>query len=189
MQPYQKAGREIQRQADAPGKFAKTAALAAPALAGSGAALSRILPLLSEFVPVNLASKGLEKIDSRFGKFIHGAMGAGHTMDEVMGFIKEKVGGNDSKKAPDQRSIIEQYSPELNQFIQQQIQQGRTALEAGAMAQLDKKFQGAIKKMEVQTIRHHFLQYLKQHLAVLSNLSNHNKVNHKVNKGAIAMKR
>ena len=148
MQPYQEASEAIQKRREAPGQFLKKAAIAAPSILGGGAIINRIMPLLNEFIPPNIASKGLEKIDSRFGKFIQGAIGNGSTMDEVMSFIKEKVGGAQEKQqAPNQQSIIEQYSPELFQFLTGEIQKGRQPIEAGALAETSGKFKKAIADM------------------------------------------
>ncbi len=47
-----------------------------------------------------------------------------------------------------QRSVIEQYSPELYQFMLQQIVSGRDPIQAGAIAQNDKRFSPIIQKMQ-----------------------------------------
>lgn len=148
MQPYQEASQEIRRQKDAPGKFLKTAALTLPAVAGGGAALSRIIPFLSDMIPTSLAAKGLAKVDPRMGKFIDGAVAAGHTIDEAIGFIKDKVEPSKQEPTKQNRSIIEQYSPELFGVLKQLIGQGKSPLQAGALAQLDKQYQKVIKQME-----------------------------------------
>lgn len=145
MQPYQRAAEESKIQGEAPFRLAKKGLAIGGALAAGAGSLSRIMPFLSEFIPPGLAIKGLSKIDPRFGKFINTAMENGTNFDEVKDFIKEKAEG--SQKAPDQRSIIEQYSPELHQFLTQQIQGGRSPLEAGALAQVSGKFKKEIDKM------------------------------------------
>ncbi len=45
------------------------------------------------------------------------------------------------------RNIIEQYSPELHQFIDQEVKNGRDLLQAGALAQNDKRFSKIIDKL------------------------------------------
>jgi hypothetical protein len=156
MQPYQEASEEISRQANAPLNIAKNvgglASAGATAYFG-GAAINRVLPFLSKYIPEELAIKGLNKIDPRFGKFINKAMAAGQTFDEVKDLIGSKIeeGAEQSMPAKESRNIIEMYSPELHQFIQEQIQSGRSPLEAGALATLDKKggkgFKGIIDKI------------------------------------------
>lgn len=155
MQPYQKATKEIRRQGELPLQIAKNAASLGSAAATAGGAaylskgvISKVLPFLSNYLPEDLAIKGLNKIDPRYGSFIQKAMGAGKSFDEVKEFIGSKIEGSGSgKKAPDKRNIIEQYSPELFQFLQGEIQKGRQPIEAGALAQSQKSFQSIIKKM------------------------------------------
>lgn len=80
---------------------------------------------------------------------------------EALGNFNEKVKKNSLKdnlqdqfnqeygqKKPEQRNILQQYSPELYQFLVGHIQQGRSPLEAGAIAQQDKKFLPIIKRLE-----------------------------------------
>lgn len=45
------------------------------------------------------------------------------------------------------RNIIQQYSPELHQFIEEQVKNGRNPIEAGAIAQNDKRFSSIINKL------------------------------------------
>lgn len=144
MQPYQQASEQIQRQGEAPFNIAKKAGGFALGAAG-GAAISRILPFLSPYIPENLAIKGLNKIDPRFGKFINKSMSNGQTFDEVKGFIKDKV--EEEEEPEEERNIIQQYSPELHTFIDQEIKKGRTPVQAGALAQIDKKFKPVIDKI------------------------------------------
>lgn len=155
MQPYQEAAEEIRRQGELPIKSAKQAASFAGSAAAGSAMVGRIVPWLSKYIPEELAIKGLAKIDSRLGGFIKKAMSEGYDFDEVKNFIGEKMGGAENKKPPsakENQNIIQQYSPELHQFISEHIQQGRSPLEAGAIAQLDRKggksFKSIIKKIE-----------------------------------------
>ena len=137
MQPYQKANEEQIRQRDLPSNFLKKAAsvggTAAASYLGAGT-ISKVLPFLSKYIPEDLAIKGLNKIDPRFGKFINHAMKGGHSFDEVKDFIGEKA---QSEMSKENRNIIEQESPELHEFILSHIKQGRKPLEAAALATLD----------------------------------------------------
>lgn len=151
MQPYQEASQEIRRQGELPIKALKTvgslAATTAAAYAG-GPVLSRVMPFLSKYIPEDLAIKGLSKIDPRFGKFIKKALSSGKSFDEVKGFIEEKAEeGAQEEQAKESRNIIEQESPELHQFIDQEVKKGRKPIEAGAIAQNDKRFTDIIKKL------------------------------------------
>lgn len=146
MQPYQEASEEIQRQNQMPGKALKSLSKTAVGLAGGGAILNRVAPFLNKMIPGDIAAKGLAKIDPRFSKFINGALEKGHTMEDVRGFIQDKIS---PEEQPEQKqNILSQYSGELHQFIEDHINKGRAPLEAGALAQLDPKFKKAISQME-----------------------------------------
>jgi hypothetical protein len=123
----------------------KTAAKIGIGATGLGAA-SKIAPFLSELIPVDLAMKGINKLAPKVGQFLKKGQEMGLNIKEGLDFLKKNMGGNE--KPPEQKSIISQYSPELNQFIEEHIKKGRQPLEAGALAQLDPKFMKIIKKME-----------------------------------------
>jgi len=151
MQPYQEASQEIRRQGELPLKTAQTlgsiGASAATAYLGGGV-INSVLPFLSKYIPDDLAIKGLSKIDPRYGKFIDKALSAGKSIEEIKSFIGDKIQGKtEGEKPPEQRSIIEQYSPELFQFLKGEIEKGRAPLEAGAIAQSQESFKNIIKKM------------------------------------------
>lgn len=159
MQPYQEATEEISRQGELPLKIAKNAVSAGGAVASAGGgaylaggALNRVLPFLSKYIPPDLAMKGLNKIDPRYGSFIKKAMAAGKTFDEVKEFIGSKIEeeGESNKPAKQDRNIIEQYSPNLFQYLKDLIGKGSSPVQAAAKARkfLDKKDQDLISKME-----------------------------------------
>ncbi len=149
MQPYQEAAREIGRQGEIPLNIAKNVATigstAATAYLG-GNVLNRVIPFLSKYIPQDLAIKGLNKIDPRYGKFIQKALSSGKSFDEVKDFIGSKI-EESGEKPKENRNIIEQYSPELHQFISEHVKTGRKPIEAGALAQNDKRFSQIINKL------------------------------------------
>jgi len=160
MQPYQQASEELRRRGEAPlkavGKIAEAGLdIASTGLKyGGGAALfKRVLPLLSEYIPEELAKKGLNKINPGFGKFIDKAESEGSDFEEIKEFIKEKGEKTLEKEKPkENRNIIEQYEPELNQFILDQIKQGQNPAAAAYLAKEapknKAKFSKIIQKLE-----------------------------------------
>lgn len=148
MQPYQEASEEIKRQGLAPLKALKTGASLAATTAGGGALFNKVMPFLSQYIPQELAIKGLSKINPGFGKFINNTLNAGHDFEEIKDFIKEKAEESQAQQTPKQQNIIQQYDDKLNAFIDSEIQKGRTPLEAGALARVSGKFDKAIKQME-----------------------------------------
>jgi hypothetical protein len=91
IQPYQAATEEMKRQSQFPVKLLKKAAGITGLALGGAPILARIAPLLSKFIPEDIAIKGLTKLDPRMGKFINSAMKLGHSFDEVKDFIGEKI--------------------------------------------------------------------------------------------------
>ena len=167
MQPYQEASEAIRSGNEFPIHVAKNAALAyaGGGLASAGAkAASKLVPkigsLINKYIPDKLMAAGLSKLDPRFKEFIQGALDQGYTMEDIRANLGEKLdeSGQESpdnaenrqestKNSKDNRNIIEQYSPELHQFIDQEVKKGRKPLEAGAIAQNDKRFKDVITKL------------------------------------------
>lgn len=118
------------------------AAFGAPVLSSLG---QKIMPFLNEYIPQDLAVKGISKLSPKLGEFLKQGEEAGLNVQEGLNFIKERLG---SKKPNENRNIIQQYSDKLNQFIENEIKKGRNPLEAAAIARTNKEFDQIIKKME-----------------------------------------
>lgn len=119
---------------------------------GTGAigakAASKIIPLLSKYIPEDLAFKGINKLIPSLGNFLKKGTKEGLSLKSGLEFLREEFTNEKKEKTqPNQKSIIEQYSPELHQFLDQQIKSGRSPLEAGALAQNTKQFEKIIKKI------------------------------------------
>lgn len=115
--------------------------------------VKKVLPFLSKYIPEDIFVKGLSKVNPKFGTFIQKALSNGKSTDEIKEFIDGKINAfeSESTSAQPSRNIIQQYSPELHEFIEQEIQAGRSPLEAGALASLDRKgkdFKKIIRKIE-----------------------------------------
>lgn len=110
-------------------------------------AAMKILPFLSEYIPEDLAFKGINKVMPGLGNFLKNGMKQGLTLKSGLDYLKDEFTKERSKKAKDNRNIIQQYSPELHEFIDEQVKRGRSALQAGAAAQGMSKFSNVIKKL------------------------------------------
>lgn len=104
---------------------------------------SRILPFINQFIPPDLAMKGINKISPVLGSLLKKGQEKGLDVQEGLNFIKTNI----LRDADKERNIIQQESPELHQFIDQEIRGGMTPLQAGAKASVDKKFTDVIKKL------------------------------------------
>lgn len=151
MEPYQKAAEALRSSKEYPLQLLKNAGLTA--LGGGAAALgskalNSLIPavgaMINNYIPEKLSIAGLNKIDPRLGKFIQGAMEEGYGYEELREFIGDKV---QKTQKGEQKNLIQQESPELHQFIDQEIRSGMTPLQAGAKASVDKKFTEVIKKL------------------------------------------
>lgn len=128
-------------------KGLKTAASiggAALGLAGSGVA-SKIAPFLSEYIPSDLAMKGISKVAPKIGDFLKRGKASGLDIEEGLNYLKDTFFPNKNKEEeqtqqeqqPEQKqndNIIAQYSPELAQFIEAGIQKGMSPQEVGLTA-------------------------------------------------------
>lgn len=108
-------------------------------------AVGKILPFLSEHIPLDLAVKGISKVSPKFGEFLKQGASMGLDVKEGINFIKNQFSNEPAKE---NRNIIQQYSPELHDFIQEKVKSGQSILEAGARATMKPNFEKIIRKME-----------------------------------------
>ncbi len=134
---------EIQRDASFRRSIGSAASIGVAA--GSGVA-SRVLPFLNEYIPTDLAIKGISKISPKLGDFIKGGIKYGLDAQEGLNYIKEQI--SPKEPAKESRNIIEQYSPELFSFIKEKVNSGMSPIQAGEIAQRENRFGSAIKSIE-----------------------------------------
>lgn len=158
MQPYQEAAETTRRSGEgsiSALKYAGTAALGAAGAKAASSIISRVAPLLSQYIPQEFAKKGLSKVDPRFGKFIDKAEDEGFDFDEIRDFIGEKIEKSAKQKlenkSSSQPNLIGQASPELQSFIEQQIQAGKAPDHAAALAMPRAEFSDIVRKIEKQS--------------------------------------
>lgn len=159
--PYQSSARSLREGNEMPLHLLKNLGLSAAA--GGAAKLaynatSKFIPavsaLINENVPEKFSKAGLSKISPTLGKFIQASLDSGYTYDDTRQFLGDKIKQTQQNSGSQQKNIIEQHSPDLHQFILEQIQSGKSPLEAGALATLDKKggpkFKSIIEKITKQ---------------------------------------
>lgn len=120
--------------------------------AGGAAASSRVLPFLSDLIPKELAMKGINMVAPEVGKILKRGQEQGLNVEDGLNYLKEKLGerkeGEDAKET---KNIIEQISPELHQFILDEIKKGTNPVAAGLLAYNEGKFKDAINKLKEKT--------------------------------------
>ena len=150
--PYLQHEAYMKEKEEAPLRYLKKGVSVVGAVAGGSSLLNRLLPLLSSHLPQEMARKGITKINPRLGNFVESATNLGHDFYSVRDFLRAKAAEEQAEtqeksKASENRNIVEQYSPQLHQFIVGEIQKGRSALEAGALAAIQEPFKRVIKKI------------------------------------------
>lgn len=118
--------------------------------AGGAAASARVLPFLSDLIPADLAMKGINKVAPQLGKILQAGSERGLNLEDGFNFLKEKYAeSKESKEAKQKGNIIQQYSPELFQYLENTIAKGVSPIQASVEARKAKKeFNEAISKME-----------------------------------------
>lgn len=118
---------------------------------GAGIA-SKILPFLSEYIPMDIAVKGISKISPKIGEMLNKGQQMGLDIHEGLDFIKSKMNEKQENKEPAKQnlSIIQQYAPHLHDYISDLIKQGNTPTQAAVKSRkfLDEKHQKIISQIE-----------------------------------------
>lgn len=132
----------------------KTAVGTALGVAGASAlpkVIEKISPFLSEYIPTDLAIKGISKVSPEIGSFLQRGQKAGLDIKEGIDFLTGKIEEVKQTQTKDDRNVIEKYSPELFQWIKDKVGKGTPVLQAAALARLPttgQNFDKVIKKME-----------------------------------------
>lgn len=140
---------EVERDARFRSNLTKgiSAAASLGTAAVGGTLAAKVMPFLNQYIPPGLAMKGINKVSPKLGAFLQKGHEMGLDVGEGLSFIRDKLGENNRETAKENRNIIQQVSPELHSFIDQEIRKGRKPIEAGAIAQNDKRFVDVIKKL------------------------------------------
>jgi hypothetical protein len=140
---------EIERSTNLSNTITKgVGALAGIGTAAVGAKISsKILPFLNQYIPTDLAVKGISKLSPKLGEFLKQGQSMGLDVKEGLNFIKDKMKSSE-EPAKENRNIIQQYSDELYSFLDQNIKSGKKIIESVAAADMDPKFKKIVNKIE-----------------------------------------
>lgn len=154
MRPDEEANRaEIERDQRFRSNVAKGVGTAATL--ATGAATARVMPFLSKFIPVDLAMKGLNKVSPKIADFLKKGQSMGLNIEEGLDYLRENITPKKQEPPKQNKNIIEQYSPELHEFIMGEIQKGRSPIEAGAIAGLGAKGMPDFRKIISKLTKDH----------------------------------
>ena len=125
---------------------------AGTAALGAGVA-SKIVPLLSEYIPMDLAMKGISKVSPKVGEFLKRGQSLGLDMKEGFNFIRENLAPKQETEEPAQEhpilqeaKIFEAEFPKIAQAIANLMKSGRTPIEAAEI--IEKSLPKEIKSVE-----------------------------------------
>lgn len=133
---YLEGIRKQQQEDSSPGVVSSLTSLAKGAV-GSFAGLGTVAalsPWLNEYLPIDLAIKGISHVSPKLGSFLKKGQKFGLDVKEGIDFIRNKVG-------EDKSNFVQREHPDLHQFMQQEMTSGRTPEEAAGLAYLQKRDQ------------------------------------------------
>lgn len=140
---------------------------AASALTGAGAIglSSKIAPFLSQYISPEIAVKGISKVSPKIGEFLQKGMAMGLPVQEGLDFVKENLGGvkQDIKKGsgPKNINVLGQFSPELQQFVEEKIQSGKSPDHAAALAMNQAELSDIVRGVEAKT-KKRFTEFVRE---------------------------
>ncbi len=113
---------EIKRERSSD-KMLKTGAnaLATTAIGYSGLP-AKIAPFLSNYIPTDLALKGINKVAPKLGKILESGMKQGLSIKDGLDYLKDNLPEKPEEK---EKNIIKKYAPHLDNFIQQELAAGK----------------------------------------------------------------
>ncbi len=129
-----------------------TAANAATGIVGGSMAL-KVLPFLSEYIPLEIAKKGIDKIAPKIGKFLDHGISQGLSLQSGLDYLKSEFIPEEGKEKRKEKKANEigQVSQDLQDFIEQQVQAGKSPDHAAATAMIKPEFMEVTQQIEKQT--------------------------------------
>ena len=135
-------------------KGVKTAVGIGASALGAGVS-AKILPFLSEFIPQDLAMKGISKVSPKIGEFLKKGRDMGLDVKQGFEYLKNKISPKTETQPANQtqqeENIISKYSPELHDFLKDKIGQGLQPLAVALQATQNPKYKQIIEKMQKET--------------------------------------
>lgn len=125
----------------------KAVGTVATTAAGIGAASkmsTKLLPFLNEYIPKDLAMKGIAAISPGIAKMLKKGQENGLDLQSGLEYVKKEI--NKQTKPEKEKNIIQKYSPELFQEISDIVQSG--GLPIRAASKVYNKYKDVIAKIQ-----------------------------------------
>jgi hypothetical protein len=108
----------------------------------AGGVASKVMPFINQYIPTDLALKGINKVAPKLGSFLKRGQEMGLDVEDGLKFIKDRMG----KPEEEEKNIIEKYSPKIDRFIRERIAEGKDLGETlNAARKLD---EDAVKRLQ-----------------------------------------
>ncbi len=115
-------------------------------------AASKILPFINQYIPKDLALKGINKVMPSLGKFLQNGVSQGLSLQSGLDFLKDEFSKESTKKEnPKEQNIISQHSQELYQALKDKIGQGIQPLAAAYQFANDSKYKKDVTDIQKKT--------------------------------------
>ncbi len=153
---------EIRRSLGRDSLVKKGAGLAVGAASGLGAA--RVLPFLNDFIPVDLAIKGISKVSPKIGDFLKKGQAQGLNMKEGIEFLREQFSPIEktTQEQVQQSNPLQDFEttyPDIAAALAKTIQNGQSPDAAAAILKTSTPFGKEVKKIEKETGKN-FVDYI-----------------------------
>lgn len=140
-------------------KGASLAIGAGTAALGAGIA-SKISPFLSEYIPLDIAMKGISKVSPKVGDFLKKGQSLGLDMKEGFDFIKENLSPKEEpKKQANPVQDFEINYPEIAQALANTMKQGQSPDAAAGILKTSSSFGKKVKELE-KSVGKNFVDYV-----------------------------
>jgi len=117
---------------------------------------SKVIPFLNEYIPAELALKGISKVFPKLGEFLKKGMASGLALKDGLDLIKDKIEPKKDEQteqpeeAQEERNIVQLESPELHIALSELVKGGDTPLKAAEKIARSGKFRYSIKNLQDQ---------------------------------------
>lgn len=127
--------------------------------AASGLAASRVLPFLNDFIPVDLAIKGISKVNPKIGSFLKKGQEQGLNLKDGLDFLKQQFSPSEEVKQSNPLQDFETNYPDIASALSRTIQNGQSPDAAAAILKNSSSFSRDVKKLEKE-VGKNFIDYV-----------------------------
>lgn len=93
--------------------------------AGAAGLSSKLMPFLNQYIPADLAMKGISKLSPKVGEFLRRGQSVGLDLQQGLDFVKEKIQPALPNEDEDtEENIIKKFSPKLSGLVDKYVRAG-----------------------------------------------------------------